>query len=96
MREERRARAKHIGRLIRQARKRKGWSQTRLNHRLRELCEHFGFDPTTFEHVKVKISRWENGKRIPDQRSRRLLALALGVQPESLGLPLDPLDDWPT
>ncbi|MFG2042250.1 helix-turn-helix domain-containing protein [Dactylosporangium sp. NPDC048998] len=96
MKAERRERARRIGRLIAAARKRKGWSQDQLNLRLRQLCVQFGVDPTTYDNVKGKISRWENGKRIPDQHSRRLLALALDVRPETLGLPLDPLDDWPT
>ncbi|MEV6924023.1 helix-turn-helix transcriptional regulator [Dactylosporangium sp. NPDC051485] len=93
---ERRDRALRIGLLIRAARKRKGWSQYRLNLRLRELGEAYGFGSATYDSIKVEISRWENGHRIPDQRSRRLLALALGVRAEDLGLPLDPLDDWPT
>ena len=94
-RKARRPEAVEIGRLIVAARRRKKWSQAKLNNRFRELCVVFGFDPTTYANVKCKISRWENGDRIPDQRTRRLLALALEVRPETLGLPLGPLADWP-
>lgn len=96
MNPQRQDQARQIGGLIRAARKRKGWSQYRLNLRLQELCVAYGFGTATYDSIKVEISRWENGHRIPDQRSRRLIALALDVRPEDLGLPLDPLDDWPT
>lgn len=92
---QKRPEAVEIGQLIAAARTQKGWSQDKLNQRYRALCVVFGVDPTNYGNVKCKISRWENGHRIPDQRARRLLALALEVRPETLGLPLSPLADWP-
>ncbi|MFC4047806.1 multiprotein-bridging factor 1 family protein [Dactylosporangium siamense] len=96
MNEDRREEAKRIGQLIRAARKRKRLSQYRLNLRLQELGQMHGVGSASQDSIKTEISRWENGWRIPDQRSRRLLGIALDVRPEDLGLPLDPLDDWPS
>ncbi|MEU7868424.1 helix-turn-helix transcriptional regulator [Dactylosporangium sp. NPDC049140] len=86
--------ARRVGHLIREARKRKHWSQDRLNDHIRRVAVLHAKPAASQESLKVMISRWENGKKIPDQYSRRLLSLALDVAPETLGLPLDPLDDW--
>jgi transcriptional regulator with XRE-family HTH domain len=80
--------------LIRQARRRRGWSQGRLAQVMLEVGRAHNRAPANATSLKTMLSRWENGKRLPDQFNRRLLSLALRVDPSELRLTLDPFDDW--
>ena len=55
---------------IRQLRDQAGWTQV-------ELAERLGVTANT-------VARWERGEVSPDNRSRRLLELVLGVRPSEI------------
>jgi hypothetical protein len=76
-------------RVLRRARRRRGWSQPRLAtemHRVARACQRVlpGVDS-----LKTMISRWENGHRVPDTYNREVVCAALGIPVSALGLPDD-------
>lgn len=76
------------GRRLRRARLARRWSQLRLAHRMREIgAEHRG--AATLHSLLIMISKWENDRKHPNQYSLHLIAAALEVDVQSLGLPVD-------
>ena len=76
------------GRRLRRARLAKQWSQLQLAHRMREVgAEHRG--AAALHSLLIMISKWENDRKHPNQYSLHLIAAALAVDVESLGLPVD-------
>ncbi|MDP9792563.1 transcriptional regulator with XRE-family HTH domain [Catenuloplanes nepalensis] len=80
--------AVQLGRIISGARRAKGWSQSRLADRMRRQAEAEGFRHPlpSDESFKAMISRWENGRKVPDINYRGLLCRVLGIAPAQLGL----------
>ncbi|MBO3736609.1 helix-turn-helix transcriptional regulator [Actinoplanes flavus] len=77
-------------RRLRRARKwKRRWTQLQLAQRICQIAPAHG--GTAEQHsLKTMISKWENGMKIPSQHNRHLLAVALGVTVEDLGLAHDP------
>ncbi|MBM2623878.1 helix-turn-helix transcriptional regulator [Actinoplanes sp. LDG1-06] len=48
----------------------------------------------TVEALKGMISKWETGRKVPNQANRHLLAETLGLTVTSLGLSVDPDYVW--
>jgi transcriptional regulator with XRE-family HTH domain len=68
----------------------RNWSQPRLAAamvRVADECNRRVPEAATLANM---ISKWERGDRAPDQLYRHLLALALKVSVEDLGLDVDP------
>ena len=63
----------NVGAAIRQARLARGWSQDVLARRIVEARRSGGesVDPLS---VKTQLSRWENGRVVPDRCTRQVLA----------------------
>ncbi|MEU7909320.1 helix-turn-helix transcriptional regulator [Actinoplanes sp. NPDC049118] len=76
------------GRRLRRARMARQWSQLQLAHRMREVgAEHRG--TAALHSLLIMISKWENDRKHPNQYSLHLIAAALEIDVESLGLPVD-------
>jgi len=76
------------GRRLRRARLAKQWSQLQLAHRMREVgAQHRG--AAALHSLLIMISKWENDRKHPNQYSLHLIAAALELDVESLGLPVD-------
>jgi ribosome-binding protein aMBF1 (putative translation factor) len=76
------------GRRLRRARMARQWSQLQLAHRMREVgADHRG--TAALHSLLIMISKWENDRKHPNQYSLHLIAAALEIDVESLGLPVD-------
>lgn len=74
---------------LRDARLRRGWSQTRLVLELQAAAARRGTELPETSVLKTQISRWENGHRVPDEFYRRLLQDAFGLTAPELGFVSD-------
>jgi transcriptional regulator with XRE-family HTH domain len=74
------------GALIKAARTRRGWSQTRLVSELRRVARHSGQALPADSSVKRRIASWENGHSVPEDFYAALLPAALGLSAAELGL----------
>lgn len=81
-----------MGTLMAEARKRRGWTQTRLQHELRAAAGRLGMTLAAPSSLRVTISGWENGRHTPDAPHSALLQEAFGLPAEALGL-AEPADD---
>lgn len=70
-----------------------GWSQLSLARRMYDVGVDYG-GTATIEALKGMISKWETGKKVPNQANRHLLAETLGATVASLGLTVDPDYVW--
>lgn len=70
---------------IREARRSRDWSQTRLISELERVAGHKGKSLPSRETLKARISRWENHHAVPDEFYRRLLREAFGLDDHELG-----------
>lgn len=76
-------------RRLRRARLANQWSQLQLAHRMREVgAAHRG--AATIDSLLIMLSKWENGRKRPNQYNLHLLAASLEVPVVALGLPVDP------
>lgn len=66
---------RRVGRRIRQARQRQGWTQT-------ELARRMGV-------AEGQVNKWENGRVMPNPRNLERLGRTLGVPAETFLLPDD-------
>ncbi len=80
------ATAQPIGILLREARKKRGWSQLRLVNELRRIAARQGQELPADASVKRRIASWENGHSIPDEFYGPLLCEAFGLTAAELGL----------
>ncbi len=71
--------------LIRQARDARGWTSAQLNLELRRAACQLRVTTATEASLRVMISRWENGKELPDISYRLLLQKAFNLPAEALG-----------
>jgi transcriptional regulator with XRE-family HTH domain len=85
---------RRTGRLIRRARMRRQWSQTRLTHQMRLVARARGLVIPEDESLKPMLSRWERGHKRPGELYRRLLCEALGIRVTDIGLTEDPDYVW--
>ena|SRR6266487_6952889 len=83
---------RRIGRVIRRARQRHGWSQPRLIHEMRLVTAEPLPDLQT---LRSQLSRWEHGHQMPDRRHRWILARALKLAPHALLLTDEPTEPPP-
>lgn len=65
------------GTLIRSARIRRGWSQAQLLSALRTHAAQQGISLMSASSLRVALSRWENGRKKPDELHTRLLKQVL-------------------
>ena len=72
---------------LRDARLRRGWSQMRLISELQAVAARRGAALPETPVLKTQISRWENGRRVPDEFYRGLLQDALDLSAPELGFP---------
>ena len=82
-----------LGASIRRARLSRGWSQDVLARRVAEARRAGGesVDPAS---VKTQLSRWENGRVVPDRFTRQVLADVFSTTVEAL-FGIQPADDLP-
>ena len=82
-----------VGAAIRQARLARGWSQDVMARRIVEARRAGGesIDPLS---VKTQLSRWENGRVVPDRFTRQVLADVFSTTVEAL-LGVQPAGDLP-
>lgn len=73
------------------ARKRKGWSQQAAALRFCRIANRLNIPVAEIDSVKTMISRWENGKQVPDETNRRILRELYSRTDEELGLSADKL-----
>lgn len=71
--------------LIRQARDARGWTSAQLNLELRRAAGQLQVTTASEASLRVMISRWENGKEVPDTSYRLLLQKAFKLPAEALG-----------
>ncbi|WP_297549992.1 tetratricopeptide repeat protein [Amycolatopsis sp.] len=71
-----------------------GWGQEKLAKAINDRCLGFGLTELPIPSRKAEISRWENGKVIPDPPMRAILREIYGRTNDDLGLPTeaDPQD----
>jgi len=74
---------------LRDARLRRGWSQTRVIVELQAAAVRRGTELPETSVLKTQISRWENGHRVPDDFYRRLLQDAFDLTAPELGFAAD-------
>ena len=74
---------------LRDARLRRGWSQTRVIVELQAAAVRRGTELPETSVLKTQISRWENGHRVPDEFYRRLLQDAFDLTAPELGFATD-------
>jgi transcriptional regulator with XRE-family HTH domain len=82
-----------FGRRIRRARMSRRWSHMILAHRMREVAVGHGAN-ASLASLKVMLSKWEYERKRPNEYDRHLLAEALGVNVEELGLCHNPDFKW--
>lgn len=70
---------------LRTARDRRGWSQTRLISELERRARSRSVTVMAPASLRTAISRWENGRVIPDVHYRRLLCDIYGLTEDELG-----------
>ncbi|AEW95664.1 MULTISPECIES: helix-turn-helix domain-containing protein [Streptomycetaceae] len=78
--------AQSCGTLLRDARKRRGWSQPRLAIELRRIAGRHGRTLPADSSVKRRIASWENGHSAPEEFYGPLLCEAFGLTAAALGL----------
>jgi transcriptional regulator with XRE-family HTH domain len=71
---------------IQEARRSRGWSQTRLIAEMERVALRRGTTLPSRETLKSRVSRWENGHAKPDDFYRQLLREALGLDDRELGI----------
>jgi hypothetical protein len=92
---ERQGRRLSFGRRLRRHRMHeRDWSQERLAQQMHLIGEQYG-GAAKVPSLRIMISKWEKERKIPNQRNRHLLAEALGIPVEHLGLERDPDYRWP-
>jgi transcriptional regulator with XRE-family HTH domain len=74
-------------------RRARGWSQHQLLVALEQAAEAHQLPLASRDAMKVTISRWENGRQIPDGAHRRLLCAVFEVSPKEIGF--DSADERP-
>ena len=79
---------------LRRIRKARDWSLLQLAGRMVLVGGKHRGRTAKARSLKIMISGWEHGERVPDDRNRRLLADALGCQVADLGLTVDPDVIW--
>lgn len=72
---------------LRDARLRRGWSQMRLISELQTAAARRGAALPDTSVLKTQISRWENGRRAPDEFYRSLLQETFDLTAPELGFP---------
>lgn len=70
---------------LRTARDKRGWSQTRLISELEKRARSRSVTVMAPASLRTAISRWENGRVIPDVHYRRLLCDIYGLTEDELG-----------
>ncbi len=75
-----------FGTLLRDARRNRGWSQSRLVSELRRIAARRGETLPAEASVKRRIASWENGHSLPDEFYGPLVCEALGMTAAELGL----------
>ena len=70
---------------LRSARDKRGWSQTRLISELERRARSGSVTVMAPASLRTAISRWENGRVVPDVHYRRLLCDIYGLTDEELG-----------
>ncbi|HET7388180.1 MAG TPA: helix-turn-helix transcriptional regulator [Nocardioidaceae bacterium] len=70
---------------IRDARRDRGWSQTRMIAELQRIAARRNIELPGLETMKSRVSRWENNHSRPDDFYRELLREALGMDDHELG-----------
>ncbi|UGQ14285.1 helix-turn-helix domain-containing protein [Yinghuangia sp. ASG 101] len=81
---------------LRQARNERGWVQHDLRSRLRAAAASRGFTLVSDDSLKRRISSWENGRGVPDERYQALLCAVFEVEPDDLGFNQEDAPDWGT
>lgn len=71
---------------LRQARQQRQWSQPQAAVRFVRIAQRLNIAVGGQESVKTALSRWENGKRLPDEANRRVLREMFGLSDTELGL----------
>lgn len=71
---------------LRDARRRRGWSQSEAARELAALGEARGTPVAAAPSLKTLLSRWENGHALPEPQYRALLAELFGRTPAELGI----------
>jgi transcriptional regulator with XRE-family HTH domain len=85
-----------VGGRLRRERMRRGWSQQRLARAIRLAAQRLDWPlPPNDDSLASMISRWERNRHLPDAVNRRLLATALDVPIEALGLTVNDDPDLP-
>lgn len=79
--------------VLAQVRRRRGWTSQRLQHELLKAAERRGLCIAAPSSLRVMISRWENGKQVPDALYTALLEAAYGLPAEALGIAPAVADD---
>ncbi|GAB1639584.1 hypothetical protein [Krasilnikovia sp. MM14-A1259] len=64
-----------------------GWSQLQLIGVMRRIAAQYGEQLPGDTSLKTMLSKWENGRRSPDERYGWLLCQALRSTPEALAIP---------
>src|SRR5690349_19439353 len=78
-----------VGQRLRRLRKQRGWSQSVLAFHFLVIAKKYRHAIRNDSLTKM-ISKWEGDRVVPDHFNRQVLALALSVTVEELGLALDP------
>jgi transcriptional regulator with XRE-family HTH domain len=78
-----------IGAVVRRARRRRYWTQSRLAAQMQIVARQMGWTVPKTESLVASISRWVCDERRPDYYSRLLLRSALGLSNGDLQLPND-------
>ncbi len=68
---------------LRQARQQRQWSQPQAAVRFVRIAQRLNIAVGGQESVKTALSRWENGKRLPDEANRRVLREMFGSATQS-------------
>jgi len=74
------------GSALRQARQQRQWSQPQAAAHFVRIAGRLNIAVGSHESVKTALSRWENGKRLPDEANRRVLREMFGLSDTELGL----------
>lgn len=74
------------GSALRQARQQRHWSQPQAAAYFVRIAGRLNIAVGAQESVKTALSRWENGKRLPDEANRRVLREMFGLSDTELGL----------
>lgn len=79
---------------LRQLRNERGWVQHDVRSRMRTVAGRRGFKLPGDDSLKRRLSAWENGKGIPDERYQALLCAVFEVDPDELGFNEPDPTDW--